>query len=110
MFISISNRKREIGMLRAIGTYKSELIKMIIGETLILVFSGFFIGTIKGTLASRQMLPGLPMDPVFNLPSIIDYKTIGLLFLLVILISLIAAALPCYRVLKLDVIDALRKI
>ena len=53
MLISITNRKRELGIMRAIGTYKKELIKMILGETLILVLSGFLIGTIMGTVAAN---------------------------------------------------------
>jgi ABC-type antimicrobial peptide transport system permease subunit len=110
MIISISKRKREIGMLRAIGTYKTELIKMILGETLILVFSGFLIGAVMGSLAANQMLLGLPLDNVFNLRLIIDFGTILMLFGLVIGVSLVAAALPCYRVLKLDIVKALRNL
>lgn len=110
MLIAISNRKREIGMLRAIGTYKGELIKMIIGETMILVFSGFFIGTLIGILASNQLLLGLPLDNVFQLRLYIDYKMILMLFGIVILISLLSAALPCYKVLRLDVIEAMRNV
>jgi len=108
MLISISIRKREIGMMRAIGIYKKELIKMILGETLILVFSGFLIGTIIGTLAANQMLLGLPMDTVFDLKLYIDYWTIFILFSITIIASIVAAVLPCYRVLKLDVVNAIR--
>lgn len=108
MLISISNRKREIGMMRAIGTYKKDLMKMILGETLILVFSGFLIGAIMGSLAANQMLLGLPLDAVFDLRLIIDYLSIISLFGIVIAVSIIAAALPIYTVLKLDVIEAMR--
>ncbi|MHA1149491.1 MAG: FtsX-like permease family protein [Promethearchaeota archaeon] len=110
MLISIANRKREIGMMRAIGTYKSSLIKMILGETMILVFSGFLIGAVMGTISSNQMILGLPLDSVFNLRLIIDYWSILTLFGIVILISVVAAALPAYRVLKLDIIEAMRVI
>ncbi|MFX0069847.1 MAG: FtsX-like permease family protein, partial [Candidatus Hermodarchaeota archaeon] len=91
MLISISNRKRELGIMRAIGTYKKELIKMILGETLILVLSGFLIGTIMGTLAANQLLLGLPLDPIFDLKLFIDYWMIFNLFGIVIVISIISA-------------------
>jgi len=110
MLISIMNRKRELGILRAIGTYKKELIKMILGETLILVLSGFLMGSIMGTLAANQLLLGLPLNPVFDLRLFIDYWTILSLFGIVILISIIAAAIPSYKILKLDVIDAILNI
>lgn len=110
MLISISNRKREIGMMRAIGIYKKELMKMILGETLILVFSGFLIGTIMGTLSANELLLGLPLDAVFDLKQFIDYSMITFLFGIVILVSIIAAALPVYRVMKLDVIEAIRAV
>ncbi|MGQ4873366.1 MAG: FtsX-like permease family protein [Promethearchaeia archaeon] len=108
MLISIGNRKREIGMMRAIGTYKGSLIKMILGETMILVFSGFLIGALMGTFAANQLILGLPLDPVFNLQLYIDYLSILFLFGIVIIISVIAAFLPAYRILKLDIIEALR--
>ncbi len=108
MLISISNRRREIGMLRAIGTYKSSLIKMILGETMILVFSGFLIGAVMGIISAQQLIVGLPLDAVFNLRLIIDYWAILRLFLIVILISVVSAALPAYKVLKLDIIEAMR--
>ncbi|MHA1437171.1 MAG: FtsX-like permease family protein [Promethearchaeota archaeon] len=110
MLISISNRKREIGMMRAIGTYKRDMIKMILGETLILVLSGFIIGAIMGTFAAKQLLLGLPLDAVFDLRLYIDYISILILFGIVLIISIVAAALPCYKVLKLDVIEAIRAI
>jgi len=110
MLISISNRKREIGMMRAIGTYKKELLKMILGETLILVFSGFLIGAIMGTLSANQLVLGLPLDAVFNLRLFIDWSMIGVLFVVVFIVSVAAAALPIYRVMKLDVIEALRAV
>ena len=108
MLISISNRKREIGMMRAIGTYKTDLIKMILGETMILVFSGFLIGAVMGTISANQMILGLPLDAVFNLRLFIDYWTILTLFGIVLLISVLASALPAYKVLKLDIIEAMR--
>ena len=110
MLISISNRKREIGMMRAIGTYKKEMMKMILGETLILVFSGFLIGAIMGTLSANQLVLGLPLDAVFNLRLFIDWGMIGILFIVVFIVSIAAAALPIYRVMKLDVIEAVRAV
>ncbi|MHA1489703.1 MAG: ABC transporter permease [Promethearchaeota archaeon] len=110
MLISISKRRREIGMMRAIGTHKKELLKMILGETLILIVSGFLIGTIMGSLSAYQLLLGLPLDTVFELALYIDYWTIAILLGIVLAVSIIASALPGYKVLKLDVIEALRAV
>jgi ABC-type antimicrobial peptide transport system permease subunit len=81
---------------------------MILGETLILVFSGFLIGALIGIFAADQLLLGLPLDAVFDLRLYIDYRSIFFLFVIVLVIAIVAAALPSYRILKLDVIEALR--
>jgi ABC-type antimicrobial peptide transport system permease subunit len=63
-----------------------------------------------GTLSANELLLGLPLDAVFDLKLFIDYSMITILFGIVILVSIIAAALPVYRVMKLDVIEAIRAV
>jgi ABC-type lipoprotein release transport system permease subunit len=66
--------------------------------------------TIMGTLSANELLLGLFLDAVFDLKQFIDYSMITFLFVIVILVSIIAAALPVYRVMKLDVIEAIRAV
>ena len=48
MIMSVSERTREIGILRAIGWRKRRIVRMILVESVLLSLSGGLIGTIGG--------------------------------------------------------------
>ncbi|MHA1731936.1 MAG: ABC transporter permease [Promethearchaeota archaeon] len=107
MLMAVNNRTREIGVLRAVGTYKKEVLKMILGETLILVLIGMLLGTALGILSSRVLLHGLPLDTVFGVWLTIDWRMIGILFGVVLVTAVVCALLPARRAMKIDIVEAI---
>lgn len=71
MLKAVSERTREIGVLRAIGWTRQRIIKMIIGESILLSLIGIVVGLIVKIgiveiLGSTGMIPGLmPSFSVF---------------------------------------------
>ncbi|MFT4731560.1 MAG: putative ABC transport system permease protein [Gammaproteobacteria bacterium] len=101
--ITLSQRRAEIGLLRALGMQQNLLIKLFLGEAIfIAIFGGlaglFLLGFIQ--LMLNLVLPQLPL--LFTLTSV----SLGLGVSIVV--GLVAGALPAYQASRLPPIDALR--
>ncbi|MCE5214721.1 MAG: ABC transporter permease [Methanobacterium sp.] len=105
MMKAVSERTREIGVLRAIGWSKKRIIKMIIGESILLSLIAIVIGIIIGIsvveiLSSTHMLPGL--QPSFSVLLFLKGIVVALL------LGIIGGIYPAYRASKLEPTEALR--
>ena len=102
LVLSITERTRELGMLRAIGTSRKQVRRMIRYEAVITSLIGGVIGLVLGTVLA--VLVSQPIDDfTLSLP-------IGsLVFLLVLagIAGMLAAILPARRAARLDVLQAL---
>lgn len=108
MLMAIAGRAREIGILRALGTQKSEVLRMVVGETFTLTFTGLILGTAVGTACAWMMLHGLPLDTVFQILLKIDWMTIGIISIIVVIISILASLFPARNAIQINVIEAIR--
>jgi ABC-type antimicrobial peptide transport system permease subunit len=65
---SVAQRTREIGLRKAIGADTWDLVRLIVGENLLLTLAGFAAGTVLGVLGAnvlRTFIAGVsPMDPL----------------------------------------------
>jgi ABC-type antimicrobial peptide transport system permease subunit len=99
---SVVQRTREIGLRKAIGARTSDLIRLIVGENIVLAMSGFAAGVVLGVLGAnvlRTFIAGVsPTDPV----------TLGATGLLVCGTTLVASALPAMRAALVNPLVALR--
>jgi putative ABC transport system permease protein len=105
LILSIYERTRELGMMRAIGTSRRQVRQMIRYESIITgliggVF-GLVIGTVGAVLVSTLALSGSGF--VLSIP----VGTLILLLVISALAGLIASQLPARRAARLDVLQAL---
>ena len=102
LVLSITERTRELGMLRAIGTSRRQVRRMIRYEAIITAMLGGILGALLGVVLA--LLVSQPLD---------DFKLaipVGSLIVLLILSAVagvFAAVLPARRAAKLDVLEAL---
>jgi len=108
MIINITMRKREIGILRSQGMSKSQVVMSLIGEVLILGIVGFIIATVLG-LIFQSILIRFMNAKGFIAPFIISTGSIRLALVEALFISVISAAYPSYRIVKLGIIESLRR-
>ena len=102
--LSVVERVRELGLLRAVGLQRRQLRRMIRVESVIIAVYGALLGLVLGTAFGYALVNALHDQGVteFSVP-------IGRLLLLVVFAAIagvLAAALPARRAARLDVLAA----
>jgi len=109
MLIAVTERTNEIGIRRAVGARRSEILRQFLFESIILAASGGVIGIICGvgaTLTARSLLPRYT-PPGFALPEV-SIPAVILGFGLSLVIGLTAGCYPAIRASRLHPWDAIR--
>ncbi len=106
MMASVNERKREIGIFRAIGFRKSHIIRIIFLEALIIGLMAGVIGYLLGLGVSQvigPMITGMKGGKIFIDPIL----AMGVIFLSAIL-GVLSSAYPALHASKMDPTEALR--
>lgn len=101
MLKSVSERTREIGVLRAVGWTKKRILTMIIGESMILALIATGIGLVIG-IGAVELLTSSYLQPAFSLNLLL--RAVGLALFL----GIVGGIYPAYRASKLKPTEALR--
>ena len=103
MTISVNERRAEIGLFRAIGANRGQILILFIGEAVVLASIGGFAGLIIG--AGGAWLLGATVPA---LPTHTPWLYVFLAEILAVVIGLLAGVLPALRAANLNPIEALR--
>ena len=106
MAMSVFERTKEIGVLRALGWRRSRVMKLILIEAAILGLVGGCFGVVGGWLTLR-ILAGLPFTASFvtgSIPPLICGEGLGIS----VVVGLLAGFLPAQRGARLSPVEALR--
>lgn len=107
MMMSVTERIREIGILRSIGTRKSEVMKMFLYEATILGLVGSIIGGVMSLIGGYMVcLMMLGNTTYFWMPA--SLVNIGNGVVIGIFICIFSGLYPAWRAANLDPIEALR--
>jgi putative ABC transport system permease protein len=104
--LSVSERVREIGMLRAIGMTRRLVGRMIRTEAALTALAGAVIGILVGLflgIAIRALLESIGFATL-SIPA----ASLSMFFVLSVIAGVLAAALPARKASRLDVLDAIR--
>jgi putative ABC transport system permease protein len=103
--LSIHERTRELGMLRAIGMSRRQVRTMIRYEAVITALIGGILGLVLGLIFAT-----LIAQPLKNEGFTLSYPVISLIVLLVLagLAGVLAAIIPARRASRLDVLESLQ--
>lgn len=103
--MSVLARTREIGMLRAVGSTRKQVRRMVLAESLLLASIGTLFGLVTGVWLGYALVAAMnavfPMPYTFPTGGVITAVVIGIVF------AMLAAVLPARQASRLDVVTAL---
>ena len=103
--LSVIERTREVGLLRAVGVDRRQMRTMIRLESVVVAVLGGVLGTVLGVLFGGAMVTALEEDGLTELP--IPWPLLGGFLLVAAVSGVLAAWFPARRAARLDVLQAI---
>jgi putative ABC transport system permease protein len=105
LMLSVLERTREIGLLRAVGMRRPQVRTMIRSEAVILAIFGAIIGIVIGTLMGLALVWSLRQQGITD--TVVPVSNLVIFLVLAAVLGLMAAAWPARRAARLDVLAAI---
>jgi putative ABC transport system permease protein len=105
LVLSVFERTRELGMLRAIGMTRSQVRRMIRHESIVTALIGAALGILVGTFLAILTTQALSDEGIVLA---IPWTTIGVFVVATIVAGMLAAILPARRASRLNILKALQ--
>jgi putative ABC transport system permease protein len=102
MLVSVNTRRSEIGLRRAVGATKSDIIQQFMVEGILLAVVGGTVGLLAGWGI------GIIVASWFDLPVLFDSQTISTGFIIALLAGVLSAIYPAIKAAELHPVEALR--
>ena len=101
MYVSVSERKREIGIRRAIGAKPKSILLQFLFEAVLVTLIGGLIGILLGYLISKAAGAFLPFKPILTMSTFVGATLVS------IIEGVVFGIIPAYNACKLDPIKAI---
>ncbi|XYQ56543.1 ATP-binding cassette domain-containing protein [Pectobacterium carotovorum] len=101
MLVSVSERRREIGIRMAVGAKKIDILQQFIIESVLICLAGGTIGIISALAISEFMKIWIRTEIIF------DYSSFATAVVCSIIIGILSGLFPAYRASTLDPIESL---
>lgn len=103
MLMVVSERTREIGLRKALGARKTDIMAQMLTESVVLSVFGGVIGTVAGAAIAMTIAKFTPI------PASVELWSVGLGITITALVGLFFGMYPAMRAASLDPIEALRR-
>ena len=103
--LSVIERTREVGLLRAVGVTRRQLRTMIRLESVVVAVLGAVLGLVMGVAFGASVVAALKDDGLTDLA--VPWPWLAGFLLLAVLAGVLAAVLPARRAARLDVLEAI---
>ncbi|ADD05513.1 ABC-type transport system permease protein (probable substrate macrolides) [Natrialba magadii ATCC 43099] len=102
MLVSVTERTREIGIMKAVGAQNRDVLGLFLTEAVVLGIIGAILGTVLG------LAVGYAGAWYIDIPLVYPYEYVALAVAVGILVGVLSGLYPAWRAARTDPIDALR--
>ena len=103
--LSVLERTRELGLLRAVGLGRAQTMRMITVEAVVIAVFGALLGVTVGAGMGSAVAHALKNDGITEI--VLPWDRMGVYLLLAALVGVVAAVLPAIRAARLNVLNAI---
>lgn len=103
--LSVMERTREIGLLRAVGLSRAQLRRMIRLESIAIALLGAMLGIVLGVVSGVAIQRSLVDEGITELA--IPWLQMGIFVVLAGVVGVLAAVVPAWRASRMDVLEAI---
>jgi putative ABC transport system permease protein len=103
--LSVIERTRELGLLRAIGLRRGQTMRMVTVEAVVISVFGALLGLTVGAGLGAAVVRALRSDGITEL--VLPWQQMGVYLALAALVGVVAAVLPAIRAARLNVLGAI---
>ncbi len=108
LFISILQRRQQLGLLRAVGATRSQILRTVLSEAVLMGVIGAIVGFAIGLLLEWYVLDVLLLDEAgFIFPLRIAWREVGVVMSASIALATLAGCWPAYHATRLRIPEAI---
>ena len=108
MIISVTERIREIGIRKAVGAKRKEIMMQFLSESVTISGLGSIIGLIAGVLLTLVVVPILRALTEAPFQAAFTWNTLLIVSILAVMIGVVFGTYPALKASRLDPVDAIR--
>jgi putative ABC transport system permease protein len=105
--MNVMERTQEIGMLRAVGMTRGQVVSMIMAEAALMGMIGGILGVVFGIVLSRILMQAMTAMSGYSLTYILPSERVIFALIIALIISQVAAFLPALRASRIRVLEAI---
>jgi putative ABC transport system permease protein len=106
--MNVMERTQEIGMLRAVGMTRGQVVRMILSEAALMGLIGGLMGLVFGVILSRLFLTAMTSMSGYRLTYVLPVENIVSAMVIAFLTSQLAALLPTLRASRTRILEAIQ--
>jgi putative ABC transport system permease protein len=103
--LSVLERTRELGLLRAVGLGRAQTMRMVTVEAVVIAVFGALLGVAVGAGMGAAVVHALRGEGITDL--VLPWARMGIYLVLAALVGVIAAVAPAIRAARLDILGAI---
>ena len=108
MTMNVLERRRELGMLRALGSLRSQVVRMVLAEALIIGLVSALYGLVFGHILSRVMITVANLITGYDLEYAFSAQPYLISLLIALGVSQVATLAPARRAAQVNIIQSLK--
>ncbi len=108
LLISVTERTKEIGIRKATGAKKKDIVLQFMAESVTISFVGCIAGWVLGIVGIFTFVPIVNSITGVTFHAAVGYSTVLVILIIAMLIGIIFGTYPAWRASQLDPIDAIR--